>query len=255
MPVEDHQCGSRRAFLDLGANDGASLSRFRSDLQPRAATPYTHVVAFEMNSAFRDVLLEALRPLHGTLEMAAVWISDGTMIANMQTPGSRTATKHGILYNMTSSALQVGGVALNKYTRSQRQQPATERAVSVRTVDFSSWLSRHFCRADDVAVKMDIEGAELEIVPKLLATNATRLLDVFLWECHAKWKGVKGKCQCVGWEEELRRAGVRRVYREPYRFAPAEKYRAAAWNATRPMATTPTPKPTTMSKDLEPPQP
>ena len=107
----------------------------------------------------------------------------------------------------------------------------------------------------DLVLKMDIEGAELEIVPKLLATNATRLLDVFLWECHAKWKGVKGKCQCVGWEEELRRAGVRRVYREPYRFAPAEKYRAAAWNATRPMATTPTPKPTTMSKDLEPPQP
>jgi len=193
LPAIDHTiCGSRRAFLDLGANDGQSLARFHSDWQPRAATPYTHVVAFEMNSAFRDVLLEALRPLQGTLEMAAVWISDGTMIANMQTPGSRTATKHGILYNMTSSALQVGGVALNKYARSQRQQPATERAVSVRTVDFSRWLSRHFCRADDVAVKMDIEGAEFEVLEHLLRDGSAALVDTLSIEWHTSKRGQGG---------------------------------------------------------------
>jgi FkbM family methyltransferase len=193
LPAIDHTiCGSRRAFLDLGANDGQSLARFHSDWQPRAATPYTHVVAFEMNSAFRDVLLEALRPLQGTLEMAAVWISDGTMIANMQTPGSRTATKHGILYNMTSSALQVGGVALNKYARSQRQQPATERAVLVRTVDFSSWLSRHFCHADDVAVKMDIEGAEFEVLEHLLRDGSAALVDTLAIEWHTSKRGQGG---------------------------------------------------------------
>ena len=79
---------------------------------------------------------------------------------------------------------------------------------------------------------MDVEGAEIEIVPKLLATNATRLIDVFLWECHAKWRGTKGKCQCASWEEQLRRAGVPRVYREKYPFAHKEKDRAAQWNAT-----------------------
>ena len=45
------------------------------------------------------------------------------------------------------------------------------------------------------------------------------------------WQGTRGKCQCAVWEESLRRAGVRRVYREPYRFAPAEKFRAATWRS------------------------
>ena len=79
------------------------------------------------------------------------------------------------------------------------------------------------------------QGAEIDIVPKLLATNTTRLVDVFLWECHAKWRGTRGKCQCAGWEEDLRRAGVRQVYREPYHFTVAEKLRAAAWNASAAM--------------------
>lgn len=101
----------------------------------------------------------------------------------------------------------------------------------VPKVDVVRWMEESFREEDYVVLKMDVEGAEMEILPKLLATNATRLVDVFLWECHAKWKGTRGKCQCAVWEESLRRAGVRRVYREPYRFAPAEKFRAATWRS------------------------
>ena len=50
---------------------------------------------------------------------------------------------------------------------------------------------------DFVVLKMDVEGAEIDILPKLLSTNASSLIDVFLWECHAKWRGSKGKCQCA----------------------------------------------------------
>ena len=78
-------------------------------------------------------------------------------------------------------------------------------------------------------LKMDVEGAEADILPALLHTNASRLVDVLLWECHLKWRGVKGKCQCAAWEMELRARGVRNVYREPYRWAVREKSRAAAW--------------------------
>jgi FkbM family methyltransferase len=99
----------------------------------------------------------------------------------------------------------------------------------VAQVDVVSWMRRSFTADDFVVLKMDVEGAEMEIIPKLLQTNTTDLVDVFLWECHAKWRGTKGKCQCAAWEEDLRRAGVRQVYREPYRFAVAEKRRAAEW--------------------------
>lgn len=52
-----------------------------------------------------------------------------------------------------------------------------------------SWMRESFVEDDFVIVKMDIEGAERNIIPKLLATNASRLIDVLLWECHLKWRG------------------------------------------------------------------
>lgn len=99
----------------------------------------------------------------------------------------------------------------------------------VPLVDVVSWISSSFTEDDFVVLKMDVEGAEKEIVPALLRTNTTRLVDVFLWECHLKWRGARGKCQCAAWENQLLAAGVRRVYRERYPFAPVEKKRAAAW--------------------------
>ena len=49
-------CGKNRAFVDLGANDGQSLSWFEAELLHRSPTPYTSVTAFEMNPAFEAVL-------------------------------------------------------------------------------------------------------------------------------------------------------------------------------------------------------
>ena len=108
-------CGKNRAFVDLGANDGQSLSWFEAELLHRSPTPYTSVTAFEMNPAFEAVLRQTLSRLPaGRLERAAAWVEEGSMEAHLQLPGSRTATKGGVLYNMTASALMVGGKPLNR---------------------------------------------------------------------------------------------------------------------------------------------
>ena len=87
-------CGKNRAFIDLGANDGQSLSWFEAELLHRSPTPYTSVTAFEMNPAFEAVLRQTLSRLPaGRLEKAAAWIEEGSMEAHLQLPGSRTATK------------------------------------------------------------------------------------------------------------------------------------------------------------------
>jgi hypothetical protein len=89
-------CGKNRAFIDLGANDGQSLSWFEAELLHRSPTPYTSVTAFEMNPAFEAVLRQTLSRLPaGRLEKAAAWIEEGSMEAHLQLPGSRTATKVG----------------------------------------------------------------------------------------------------------------------------------------------------------------
>lgn len=154
-------CGENRAFIDLGANDGQSLQWFGKHWATQ--NKINAVTAFEMNGVFADPLRQLLKPWNGALEAAAAWTVDGDMPANMQQIGSRTSTKGGVLYNMTSSALAVGGVPLNKQAKQHaKKRGAHERTVSVRTVDFSRWLSQRYCPADRVDVKMDIEGAEVQ---------------------------------------------------------------------------------------------
>ena len=238
-------CGSNRAFIDLGANDGQSLSWFEQSLLHRAPTPYTAVYAFEMNPYFEAPLRAILGRLPGgSYEHAAAWVSEGSMEANMQArscarstrrrehprggvhavfrahvcprcaksrgrparpqlPGSRTAVKGGVLYNMTASALQVGGVPLNRSPnggggRRGRRRAAGARAakhegvVSVRTVDLAAWLASRFCAADQVFLKVDIEGAEFEVFEHLLARGAAALVDTASIEWHTAKRGAGG---------------------------------------------------------------
>lgn len=60
------------------------------------------------------------------------------------------------------------------------------------------------------AFTVDIEGAEQKVVPALVRSNASRLLDVVLWECH-----YGGKRKCHDLLDMLKVGGVRRVYNEP----------------------------------------
>ena len=156
-------CGTRRAFIDLGANDGQSLQWFEKNVAAVAEKPYTQVVAFEMNPAFKPVLKSILARLPGgELERAAAFTRSGEMEAAMQLPGGRTGSKHGVFYNMTSSSLiDANGVALNRRSKKSssscatsadvarccrrhpkacKAEPKGDGVVRVPTVDFGRWL-------------------------------------------------------------------------------------------------------------------
>ena len=199
----DTRCGAAKAFVDLGANDGQSLQWFRRNwAEPAAAaSPYTFVAAFEMNSYFSPVLRDELaRWPASELMVGAAWTTDGEQAASMQQPGSRVGSKNGMLYNMTASSLLVGGMPLNRHAgsirllrarrRAQTAAPAHVRTQSVRTFDLSRWLSSHFCREDTVDVKMDIEGAEFEVLEHLLRTGAAALIDTLAVEWHTAKRGL-----------------------------------------------------------------
>jgi hypothetical protein len=207
-------CGQNRAFLDLGANDGQSLTWFARHWAPKSSSRFTSVTAFEMNSVFQPVLQALLKPWDGTLVAAAAWIVDGSMQANLQLPGSRTASKGGVLYNMTASSLEVGGVPLNRRRQQKPSASAHETKTTVPTVDLSRWLAERFCQTDNVDIKMDIEGwrvccpkhgprarslhpspcetrataavrrAEFEVLEHLLRTGHANLIDTLAVEWH-----------------------------------------------------------------------
>ena len=96
----------------------------------------------------------------GATELAHAFAAarDGEMNAFMQLPGSRTASKRGVFYNMTASSLQDdSGIPMNRH-EAPTSSGSTEATVRVPTLDFARWLSSNFCSRDHVHVKMDIEG-------------------------------------------------------------------------------------------------
>ena len=56
----------------------------------------------------------------------------------------------------------------------------------VRTVNLIKWLEVNFYQEDMIIVKMDIEGAEHDVIKSMIKTGAHKLIDVLAWECHQK---------------------------------------------------------------------
>merc|ERR1712232_1433254 len=55
----------------------------------------------------------------------------------------------------------------------------------LRGIDFSKWLLEHVNPDDYAMCKLDIEGAEFKLVPRMLATGALCLCDRMSIEWHA----------------------------------------------------------------------
>ena len=58
--------------------------------------------------------------------------------------------------------------------------------VHVRTVNLNEWLEVNFKQEDTIIVKMDIEGAEHDVIKNMIKIGTHKLIDVLAWECHTK---------------------------------------------------------------------
>jgi len=56
--------------------------------------------------------------------------------------------------------------------------------VEVKAIDFGDWLAKNVIRDDYVVCKMDVEGAEFDVLEHLLKTKKMELIDVLLVEWH-----------------------------------------------------------------------
>lgn len=53
-------------------------------------------------------------------------------------------------------------------------------------------MQSHFSEDDFVVLKLDVEGAEHVVIPRLLELSAMRVVDIVLWECHS----LSGRPSC-----------------------------------------------------------
>jgi len=58
--------------------------------------------------------------------------------------------------------------------------------VFVDAIDFSEWLSDNFCSDDYVVVKMDIEGAEYDVLEKVIRDGNHRIIKKAIVEFHIR---------------------------------------------------------------------
>lgn len=70
------------------------------------------------------------------------------------------------------------------YPEKKSNRISVDRFVEVETIDFGDWLAKNVSRDDYVVCKMDVEGAEFDVLEHLLKTRLIGLIDVLLVEWH-----------------------------------------------------------------------
>eukprot|EP00250_Pteridium_aquilinum_P001906 c12113_g1_i1 orf=386-2140(+) len=105
---------------------------------------------------------------------------------------------------------------------SQRHRSANsllaEGLQKVHGFDFAEWLAKAVTKDDFVVMKMDIEGTEFDLLPRMLETGAMCLVDELFLECHYnRWQRTSPKRtskykstydECLSLFQALRRNGV-----------------------------------------------
>lgn len=178
QPAQKERC----VFIDAGAHFGESYTAFqKSGLYSK----YTwELFAIEANPGLASKLPEAPNL---TVISKAIWVSEGTIDFHM--------------LSETSGANTVLPLDAEK-----------KRVISVESFDFSQWLKDNFSEDDRVFLSMDIEGAEYQVLQKVLEDKAHRLIDRLYVEVHP-WllKDMplnKAEAECRWLLNEFRRRGV-----------------------------------------------
>lgn len=143
-------------YIDLGSHDGDTLRLF-TEKYPDAASYKAY--CFEPNKMF-DHHYKNLACEH---VQAAAWTRDGEI-------------------RFYAAEKSIGNTVMpNKRGRNRIDKKQTN---TVPCVDFSSWLRRNVTREDLVVCKIDIEGAEYDVLEKVIGDGNLDLIKKLYVEWH-----------------------------------------------------------------------
>ena len=169
-------------------------------------------------------MLKALEKPLASLTPDPQLTGNQTLLQQRLAPGGACATKTH--YALLSAAVgrRDGFLSMNDGPEMMITGGATHQATfksriekyRVPQVDLSSWLRKSFSRDDFVVLKLDVEGVEHRIVPKMVEDGTLELVDVLLWECHHMPRSWHSPCHKL--LKSVRDHGVKVVYEDPYPF-------------------------------------
>lgn len=141
----------RKIFIDCGAYNGNSVRKFSSSFND------FEIFSFEPNS----LLAHHHKNLKSTLIQSAVWIKNEFVdfyIDEKDFDGS----------SVYSHKINIVG----------------NKKIKVPAVDFSQWVRKEFQKNDFIVLKMDIEGAEYEVLTKMIKDGTIEYINELFIEFH-----------------------------------------------------------------------
>ena len=145
----------RRIFLDCGAHKATSVRKFRNEY-PNAEE--YEIISFECNPKFKDIL-DNTEDI--TFYNKAVWVEDSK--ANFYLGKGSSSS---LIYGKTRGRLDF------------------DNPIEVETIDFNKWIIENLSKDDYIILKMDIEGAEYEVLNKMLNNSSIGYINKLYIEFH-----------------------------------------------------------------------
>jgi FkbM family methyltransferase len=198
----------RKIFIDCGANMGTGFSKLCDTI----GVDHTwEIFGFEPNEYAFDIYVEHIKSGNYSflnnknfeLFQKAVWIEDGYIEFCMEGLNEtqfnenehwkEEIRKHKINYPLDKLELGIpssGGSCIKEMHEKHQRAIDHEKLydwsdpVLVECIDFSQWIKNNFSKEDYIFVKMDIEGSEYKILPKMIDDGSINYINDLAIEWH-----------------------------------------------------------------------
>lgn len=193
----------RYVYIDVGARSyGSSIASWFKKQYPKQNKTF-EIYAIEADRTFH----EQYRSKKGvTLLPYAAWTKNESLFFEINgDPGDEGLEK---------------GRGMGRIRPVQSAEASSVGHVDeIKGFDFADWLKKTVSERDFVVMKMDVEGTEFDLIPRLFETGAICLIDEVFLECHynrfqrccpgvRSAKYHKTYAQCLDLFTSLRQSGV-----------------------------------------------
>jgi FkbM family methyltransferase len=139
--------------------------------------PSWHIFSWEANPYTHDHFSTIRRfdHLNITTFHSAVSTEDGTITLNIENSSAKEN-------NPGKTGTGTSIIPLDQWQCSG----VFDETVVVPSIDFSKWILENCNKSDYVVLKMDIEGAEYNVLEKVISSGAVALIDKLYIEWHSR---------------------------------------------------------------------
>jgi FkbM family methyltransferase len=161
----------KKVFIDCGSNIGQGYDFFSKWFD---IDNYDHIL-IEPNPYCIKILKNKLQKISNRIEI----LSKAADIENGE-------KKFYGLVEDGRGALSEGGSIVD-FHNSAMYKPNEEEAIVVQTFDFSQFITDMKNKYERIVVKMDIEGAEYDILNKMIENESAKFISILFVEFHSDY--------------------------------------------------------------------